>query len=622
MADTFSNDLRVRLQESGSNAGSWGDLLNGTITNLASALGQGSEAIPNASTHTITLADGTADEARSLYLKCTGGGQACTVTLGPNTISKVWIIDNATSYTLTFSQGSGANVAIAAGAVKVIATDGAGSGAAVVDTLDGLEGSLSSLTVTGTGTMTKLEVNTAGSANAIAKLERETGNTATLNSGSSTGFTIDSDNTNGGNAITRFTQNGSLSLLIDASGSVGVGTSSPFSINGTNLEVSDALYARVILDSTAGTRYSIQSLNDSSLTIYDIDADAERLRIDGATGSVGIGNSIPSSFFSTARNLVVGSGSGSQGITIYSANTNIGNLFFADGTSGTAEYSGYLEYSHASDSLRIGTGGAERIRVTSTGVGVGTSSPKGKINSVLSQADTSSSSDTTLANSFLHMGGGEYGSGRYFLTTYGYSNSATNSGAYMGAVGTSNTGFGAYDLVFGTRSATTDTAPIERMRLDTGGALRINGTTGYFGEKLSIYSSTSYTQTSVRNGTGYAGHIAFRNDNGAVGTIFTNGSVTNYNTSSDQRLKENIADADDAGSKIDAIQVRKYDWKADGSHQDYGMVAQELQAVAPEAVSGDADSEEMMGVDYSKLVPMMLKEIQSLRARINALETE
>ena len=52
------------------------------------------------------------------------------------------------------------------------------------------------------------------------------------------------------------------------------------------------------------------------------------------------------------------------------------------------------------------------------------------------------------------------------------------------------------------------------------------------------------------------------------------------------------------------------------------MVAQELQTVAPEAVSGNADSEEMMGVDYSKLVPMMLKEIQSMRARINALEAE
>ena len=171
MADTFSNDLRLRLQESGSNAGTWGDLLNGTITNIASGFGQGSEAIPNASTHTITLADGTADEARSLYLKCTGGGQACTVTLGPNTISKVWIIDNATSYTLTFSQGSGANVAIAAGAVKVIATDGAGSGAAVVDTLDGLEGSLSTLAVTGVLTTTAATVFNGGfAANAASTI--------------------------------------------------------------------------------------------------------------------------------------------------------------------------------------------------------------------------------------------------------------------------------------------------------------------------------------------------------------------------------------------------------------------------------------------------------------------
>jgi len=139
MADTFNNDLRVREQEAGSNSGTWGTLLNATISNLASAFGQGSEAIPNATTHTITLADGAADEARSMYLKCTGGGQACTVTLAPNTISKVWIISNETSYTLTFTQGSGANVAVSAGSVKMIVTDGAGSGAAVTDALSGLE---------------------------------------------------------------------------------------------------------------------------------------------------------------------------------------------------------------------------------------------------------------------------------------------------------------------------------------------------------------------------------------------------------------------------------------------------------------------------------------------------
>jgi hypothetical protein len=127
-----------------------------------------------------------------------------------------------------------------------------------------------------------------------------------------------------------------------------------------------------------------------------------------------------------------------------------------------------------------------------------------------------------------------------------------------------------------------------------------------------------YTSAGAVTTTNY--QVRFYNGNGLVGAITTAGSATAYLTSSDQRLKENIADADDAGSKIDAIQVRKFDWKVDGSHQDYGMVAQELMIVSPEAVSVPEDPDEMMGVDYSKLVPMMLKEIQSLRARISQLE--
>ena len=111
-----------------------------------------------------------------------------------------------------------------------------------------------------------------------------------------------------------------------------------------------------------------------------------------------------------------------------------------------------------------------------------------------------------------------------------------------------------------------------------------------------------------------------KNNGSAAGSITYDGLAVQYNTSSDQRLKENIADADDAGSKVDAIQVRKFDWIADGSHQDYGMVAQELQTVAPEAVSAPEDPDEMMGVDYSKLVPMLVKEIQSLRNRVAQLE--
>ena len=182
MADTFTNDLRLRLQESGANSGQWGTLLNTTISNIASAFSLGSETIPNASTHTITLADGTADEARSMYLKCTGGGQACTVTLAPNTISKVWIISNETSFTLTFTQGSGANVAVGAGAVKMIVTDGAGSGAAVTDALSGLEGAFSKVGI-GTSSPDELLHLTSTTASVI-RLER---NDTTISSGNTIG---------------------------------------------------------------------------------------------------------------------------------------------------------------------------------------------------------------------------------------------------------------------------------------------------------------------------------------------------------------------------------------------------------------------------------------------------
>ena len=87
---------------------------------------------------TETMADGSTDEIRKLYLKVTSSATLSatrTLTLAPNTISKVWIIENATtgSQAINISQGSGANVQIPNGEVKVVATDGAGSGAAVYD---------------------------------------------------------------------------------------------------------------------------------------------------------------------------------------------------------------------------------------------------------------------------------------------------------------------------------------------------------------------------------------------------------------------------------------------------------------------------------------------------------
>jgi hypothetical protein len=157
------------------------------------------------------------------------------------------------------------------------------------------------------------------------------------------------------------------------------------------------------------------------------------------------------------------------------------------------------------------------------------------------------------------------------------------------------------------------------MTLDSSGNLLV-GTTSSAGKFTLV--SNQYNAMSVQvNADGNVG-ASWKNGAGSeVGYIQVNTSSTLYSTSSDQRLKDNIVDAPSASDDIDAIQVRSFDWKADGSHQKYGMVAQELQTVAPEAVSVPEDPEEMMGVDYSKLVPMMLKEIQSLRARVAQLES-
>ena len=137
MASTYVNDLRLNELATGDASGTWGTITNTNLEVIAEAFSFGTEAITtNADTHTTTVADGATDPGRSLYLKYTGTlDSACTITLGPNTISKVWIIENATSgsQNIIIKQGSGTTVTIAADAVKVVYSDGAGSGASVVD---------------------------------------------------------------------------------------------------------------------------------------------------------------------------------------------------------------------------------------------------------------------------------------------------------------------------------------------------------------------------------------------------------------------------------------------------------------------------------------------------------
>ena len=135
---TYVNDLRLKEIATGDESGTWGTTTNTNLELIGESMGYGTEAVANASTDTITMADGTADGFRCIFLRLTGGGQACTVTLAPNTLSHTWIIRNTTSYALTFSQGSGANVIIAAGQAKILVTDGNAGSAIVYECLEDL----------------------------------------------------------------------------------------------------------------------------------------------------------------------------------------------------------------------------------------------------------------------------------------------------------------------------------------------------------------------------------------------------------------------------------------------------------------------------------------------------
>ena len=149
---TYVNNLRLKEIATGDESGTWGTSTNTNLELIGEALGIGTEAITtNADTHTTTVADGSSDAGRALYLKYTGTlDSACTITIGPNTMKRVQIIENATSgsQNIIISQGSGANVTIAAGKVAIVQLDGAGSGAAVLDVLTDLQLS-DSLTLNG-----------------------------------------------------------------------------------------------------------------------------------------------------------------------------------------------------------------------------------------------------------------------------------------------------------------------------------------------------------------------------------------------------------------------------------------------------------------------------------------
>ena len=177
----------------------------------------------------------------------------------------------------------------------------------------------------------------------------------------------------------------------------------------------------------------------------------------------------------------------------------------------------------------------------------------------------------------------------------------------------------------------------ERMRIDTSGNVLINATSQVNGGRLNIkYANTlndglGLEQTNADT-LGYA--VIFRNTNGLVGTISNSGSSTSFNTSSDYRLKENVNYDFDATSRLKELKPARFNFKTNADTTVDGFIAHEVSSVVPEAITGEKDGIETytdddgneqtrpvyQGIDQSKLVPLLVKTIQELEARITELE--
>ena len=521
------------------------------------------------------------------------------------------------------------------------------------------------------GTLTGALTITASTAK--FKVEESGGSYGELEAGGS-GLHI---NAKTGGYITLRPNGNTEAVRILSNGKVGIGETAPLGFlhvkNGDSGQGSiNAAGNSLVLESNGSTGITFLSGSSSNTSlvmgdsesnyqgviIYDHSVNAfkfattgtERMRID-SSGKVGIGNSIASTFSGNANTLVVGSGSGDTGMTIYSGNTSDGAIFFADSADNNEETRGGLTYDHNTNKMQLRVNDANRLTIDNAGnVGINVE-PDSELTTsytnlqfgtgLLNQHDSYPHSVNLLANAIVKNSGT-----KQINTSYPSSYFQQWNGTFMfkaEAAGNAAITWSECLKVWNNTSS--------GPGFTVGGAWNTNGSDKLYSCHV---ENNVIGHRNVAKLTDTQTHWRFYNPNGSVGTITTYGSATSFNTSSDYRLKENVNYTWDATTRLKQLKPARFNFIADDTNTLVdGFIAHEVSSVVPEAIHGVKDAMEAetfytaddvetqgdspskavgdvktysssiitpQGIDQSKLVPLLVKTIQELEARITALE--
>jgi len=452
-------------------------------------------------------------------------------------------------------------------------------------------------------------------------------------------------------------------MRIDSSGNVGIGGTPTNSSDHKSLALFGAANTGAGLiefNDTSGNADALIFADDGNLYItadYDnttasstirfrVDGSSEKMRID-SSGNVGIGTTSPSAILET-KNATDGSTFAFQ-----ATNDNDHEIVQIGAQS---DGDGYLTVhgQGASTNIKVQLHSDGISYFTGGNVGIGTTSPLTKL-----EVYNTSNGGVITAHRNSETAG-DY-------TGYEFHTSSSATQFKKGAIYfiANGTGYGRGDIIF-CNDRIADGANVsladEKLRIADTGRIHTNATNSpgghlnLIGERGSSYKAVIFEHT---------------NGGGEVGNITTTSSAVSYNTSSDYRLKENVSYDFDATTRLKQLRPARFNFIADANTTVDGFLAHEVSSVVPEAISGEKDATETkekvvvnangqviaenieqadweagkiadengntqyptdstweatkivpvyQGIDQAKLVPLLVKTIQELEARITALE--